>query len=734
MNTVESGSGRAMAAQPSRRAFLEGVGTTAFLLAFQLPVSPGRADQPSRAGQPSGISGQFNAFLAIGENDIVTAIIAQTEGGQGNSTGMTQVIAAELGAAWPKMRYRFTTERRPEYINPMLYEGLVLTAGSTSITGFYGAMRHAAAATREMLVAAAAKQLGTSPDDLSVSESKVIHSRSGRYLTFGQLAAAAAKEQVPEKPRLRAQKELLLIGQPLDRLDVPPKVNGSARFGLDLEAPNMLYAAVRHGPAYGSTVSAIEDAKAKTMPGVRLIMAVPQGVAVVADQYWQAAKALAEVRETYASHPNDHASSKTVEAALRQGLEQPGVPTMGSHGDVAVAMKTAAKVLEAEFSMPFLSHACMEPVSCTASVVGDKVELWLSTKSSSLDAGHAARALGIDPSTIVVNNEYQGGDFGRRSGMEHTTEAVLLAKAAGRPVKVVWTREEDQRVQQHRTAFLGRVRMGLGADGMPVAYEAKIACDGVWQRLFPWFYAKKKPLDLPMFSLVGSTYGIPNEAGTYVNVPLPVRISAFRGNNDTHNGFMLESMLDDAAREAGIDPLAYRRRLLANDARSTAVLDRAAAIAGWGKVAAGHHQGVAFWQSDFYRCRLAIIVEVSGTADALKVERLVGVCDSGLVINPMLAERAVEAGMIFGLSNAMSELITLSGGAPEQTNFDSYQLLRIDQAPDVTVAIIPVGDEPGSFGEVGTMPMCSAVGNAIFAATGKRIRTTPFGSNGVTFV
>src|SRR5258705_3174070 len=397
-------------------------------------------------------------------------------------------------------------------------------------------MRQAAAATREMLVAAAAKQLGVSPGDLSVPESKVIHSHSGRYLTFGQLAAAAAKEQVPEKPRLRAQKELVRIGQPLDRLDVPPKVNGSARFGLDLEAPNMLYAAVRHGPAYGSTVAAIDDAKAKSMPGVRLVMPVPQGVAVVADQYWQSVKALAEVRETYASHPNDNASSATVEAALRQGLEQHGTPTMGSHGDVAAGMKSAAKVLEAEFSMPFLSHACMEPVSCTARVDGNEVELWLSTKSPTLDAGHAARAIGIDPSTIIVHNEYQGGDFGRRSGMEHTTEAVLLAKAAGRPVKVVWTREEDLRVDQHRTAFLGRVRMGLGAYGMPVAYDAKIPCDGLWQRLFPWFYAKKKPVDLPMFNLVGGAYGIPNEAGTYVNVPLPVRDRKSTRLNSSHLG------------------------------------------------------------------------------------------------------------------------------------------------------------------------------------------------------
>src|SRR5260221_11901708 len=243
MNTVETSSGREIVGGTSRRGFLGGIGTTAFLLALQLPVSPGRA------GEPSGVSGQFNAFLAIGEDDVVTAIIAQTEGGQGNSTGMTQVIAAELGAAWPRMRYRFTAERRPEYINPVLYEGLVLTAGSSSIPGFYGAMRQAAAATREMLVAAAAKQLGASPDGLSGSESKVRHSRSGRYLTFGQLAAAAANEQVPAKPQLRAQKELLLIGQPLDRLDVPPKGNGSARFGLDLESPNILYPAVRHGPA-----------------------------------------------------------------------------------------------------------------------------------------------------------------------------------------------------------------------------------------------------------------------------------------------------------------------------------------------------------------------------------------------------------------------------------------------------------------------------------------------------
>src|SRR5258706_420883 len=290
MNVDSISSSHGVATSPSRRAFLEGIGTAAFLLALQVPVAGARAkESPSSPGQ-------LNAFLAIGEDDIVTAIIAQTEGGQGTSTGMTKVIAAELGAAWPQMRYRFTTERRAEYINPMLYEGLVLTAGSSSIPGFYGAMRHAAAATREMLVAAGVRRLGGSPDQYSVAESKVTHTPSGHQFTFGQLAAAAAKEQVPPKPRLRARSELHLIGQRLDRLDVPAKVNGWARFGLDLEAPEMLYAAVRHVPAYGSTVAHIDDAKAKTMPGVRLIMAVPQGVAGVAQHDWQAAQAPASGR------------------------------------------------------------------------------------------------------------------------------------------------------------------------------------------------------------------------------------------------------------------------------------------------------------------------------------------------------------------------------------------------------------------------------------------------------
>ena len=716
--------------EPSRRTLLQGFGGAAFLLAFSLPASAKQARSGAMVPQdaPSGLP--LNAFLAIGADNMVTAIIAQTEGGQGNSTGITQVLAAELGADWSLMRYQFTSERLPIYVNPMLYEGLVLTAGSTSISGFYKTFRTAAATTREMLVAAAAQRWKVSAADCVAEKSFVVHRLSNRRLAYGALAATAAKMPVPKQPRLRALTDMPLIGQEVSRLDVPYKVNGSARFGLDADVPGMLYAAVRHGSAYGSVVETIDAEKANTMPGVRLVMAIPQGVAVVADQYWQAATALAEVKETYTDHANLRQNSATVEASLREAMKEKGDTAIGVHGDFPAALKSASKVFEGDFSFAILAHAPIEPVSCTAHVVGDKCELWLSTKSSTLDAGFAAKALGIDPATVKVHNEFQGGDFGRRSGKDHTTEAVLIARAAGKPVKVVWTRAEDLRMDQHRTALLGHARMGLDGEGMPVAFESHIASDGVWRALFPEWYAKKKPLDLPIFGLVGSAYGIPNEAGSYAVRPMPVRVGAFRGNAEVHNGFILESMVDEAAFLAGQDPVAYRRRMLAKDPRNVAVLDRVAKMANWG-VGQNRAMGVAFHTSDFYKCRLAVIVEVSSSLEGMKVKNIFAACDSGLVINPKLARQCIEGGLLFGLSNALYEEITLKDGAPEQTNFNSYRILRMNETPDVFVEVMSVGEEPGSFGEVGTFSVGVALSNAIFVSTGQRMRTQPFVKHGL---
>ena len=513
------------------------IGTLGFLLAFELPFGA-RGAAPTRGGPPqtpqAAPIGQlpgrrFNAYLAVGTDNVVTAIVAQTEGGQGISTGLPQVIASELGADWSKMRVQFTTERRPEFINHLLYKDLVLTAGSSSITGFYDPVRKAAAATREMFIAAAARKWSVSSDECTVSDSFVVHKISGRRSPLGDLASAAMMETVPASPKLRSLQDQPLIGKRLSRVDVPIKCDGSARFGIDADVPGMLYAAVRHGPVRGSQVAALDADRARSMPGVKLVMAVPQGVAVVADQYWQAVKALTEVHETYTGNPEDAGSTEKLQVALHAAMSQQGDLSPENHGDVAAAMKGAARVIEAEFSFPLLSHACMEPpVSCTASVVSEHCELWLSTKSPSLDGGFAAEALGVDPATVVVHNGYQGGDFGRRSGRDHVTEAVLLSKALQQPVKVIWTRKEDLRCDQHRTSALTRSRLGMRADGTPVAYEIKTASDGVWRSLFPWFYAMKKPMDLPLASrLVHTGYDIPNEAGSYVVVPHPVRIWSF---------------------------------------------------------------------------------------------------------------------------------------------------------------------------------------------------------------
>ncbi|MDM9628491.1 molybdopterin-dependent oxidoreductase [Rhizobium sp. S152] len=711
----------------TRRSLLKGMSAAAFIIAFTTPTRAVWAQ-----GQASDAT-NFNGFISIDRDNTVTAILAQTEGGQGNSTGMTQIIAAELGAAWPSMRYQFTTERRPEYINPVLYKGLILTAGSSSISGFFGTLRTAAATTREMLISAAAAQWAVATTECAAIDTFVVHLPSGKRLSFGDLAADAARLQMPTDVPLRSLAEMPLIGQPLSRLDAKLKVTGKARYGFDADVNEMLYAAVRHGRSYKSKVASIDDGLAKGMPGVRLVMAIPQGVAVVADHYWQAVKALAEVTETYEPHEHDRLSSEDINKSLRAALDKPGVATPGSHGDVVAGSKLVKTFIEGEFHLPILSHTCMEPVSCTASVVGDSCEVWLSTKSSTLDAGFAAAALGIDPATVILHNEFQGGDYGRRSGVEHVTEAVLLSRALQRPVKVVWTREEDLRIDQHRTSLLGRAKLGLGDNGMPLTYEAKIACDGLWQALFPTFYDAMKPLDLPMFSVVGSSYGIPNEAGSYVNVPHPVRIGAFRGNNESHNGFILETMIDEAAYTAKIDPLHYRTSLLANDQRSVAVLARAAELAKWHSPPADRYQGVAYHQSEFYGCRIATIVELSKSERGLRVERMFCACDSGLVINPNLARQNLEGGLLFGLSTVMHERITIRDGAPEQENFNDYRLLRINEAPQVDIDLIGVGEKPGSFGEIAVFQVGSALGNAIFKATGQRIRSQPFGAHGVTF-
>ncbi len=650
--------------------------------------------------------------------------------GQGITTGLTQILAEELSADWDRTRFRITTERRPEFISPNLYGGIVLTGGSTSTYTFFEAMRQAGAAARTMLIGAAAKQTGADISEFHADQSTIVHEPTGRAWTFAELSEEALHQPVPSDPPLKPQSQFTLIGQSRPRLDLMDKLDGSAMFGIDHSVPGMLWAAVRHGPLGRAPVSSFDGSVAVEMAGVREVMAVPYGVAVVADHYWQAVKALEMVEMEFEPIEASGFSTDEMRAALTTGLTGDGVETPGKKGNIDEGLKIASHVIEATYEMPMAAHGCIEPVTCTAFVQGDACKLWLSTQSPTLDAGYAADVLGVGASEIEIHNEFMGGAFGRRTGREHIEEAIILSKAVGAPVKVIWSREEDILMDQFRTAAMVKGRLGLDENGRPIAYQAAVSATGFWQNMLPDWYDRVKPLDVPAFSLLGSDYGTEAEDGRYMPYLSPPRIGPWRGNMDNHNLLLIESLVDEAAHRLGRDPLEYRLSLIA-DERSRAVIKRAAELSGWEPGEANTSRGIAFMHNkNYWRSRLAVVVELQEQDNRWRATTLYCVCDSGLVINPLLAKQNLEGGLLFGFSWALQEEITFTDGYPDQRNLYDYEMLRIDMAPRLVVEIIETGEEPGSFGEVATPVVPPALGNAIFAATGQRFRRIPFAKHG----
>lgn len=711
-----------------RRRFLTATGIAGLTLSFALWPSGLLA----RSGDVATRHGpRVNAFLAITPDNHVEVFVAQAEMGQGITTGLTQILADELGADWDRTRFRFSTERRPEFISPNLYGGIVLTGGSTSTHTFFTPLRKSGAAARTMLIGAAAKQAGAAVSEFRTERSNVIHEPSGRTWMFADLSEDAVHQPVPSDPTLKPHSQFTLIGQSRPRLDLADKLDGSAKYGIDHAVPGMLWAAVRHGPLGKAGVSSFDSSVAAGMPGVREVMAVPHGIAVVADHCWQAMKALEAVEVEFEPIEAQRFSTDEMRAALEAGLAAEGVETPGTKGDADERLKSASQVIEATYEMPMAAHGCIEPVTCTADVEGKGCRLWLSTQSPTLDAGYAADVMGVDPADIEIHNEFMGGAFGRRTGREHIEEAILLSKAVGAPVKVIWSREEDILMDQFRTAAMVRGRLGLGEDGRPIAYQATVSATGFWQNMLPDWFDRVKPLDVPAISLLGSDYGIEDEDGSYVPYLSPPRIGPWRGNMDNHNLLLIESLIDEAAHHLGRDPLEYRLSLV-TDARSRAVIERVAELSSWGSEENNTWRGIAFLHNKTYwRSRVAVVVELQQQDDRLRAAKLYCVCDSGLVVNPLLAKQNLEGGLLFGFSWAVLEETTFSDGYPDQRNFYDYEMLRIDMAPRLVVEIIETGDEPGSFGEVATPVVPPALGNAIFAATGQRFRRIPFAKHGV---
>jgi isoquinoline 1-oxidoreductase beta subunit len=584
-----------------------------------------------------------------------------------------------------------------------------------------------------MLVAAAAQTWKLDASSCRAERGSVRHVPTGRTLTYGALADAAAKLPVPEGVALKDPNDWKLIGTPAKRLDTPDKVNGRAQFGIDVKVPGMRIATVAACPVFGGKLAGLDDTKARAIPGVHQVVRLHDAVAVVADHMWAAKQGLSALVIQWDEGPNAALGTAEIVAQLEAASQKPGVVAR-KEGDVASAMAGAAQKLEAVYQLPFLAHATMEPMNCTVHVRKDGCDVWVGTQVQTRARATAAEVTGLSIEKVVVHNSLLGGGFGRRLEVDFITQAVEIAKQVEGPVKVVWTREEDMQHDIYRPYYFDRVSAGLDEPGMPIAWSHRVTGSSIVARYAPaWL---KDGLDPDAVEGAAEPpYSFPNMQVEYVRQEPPsgLRTGWWRGVGPTHNAFVVESFLDELAAAAKKDPVAYRRALLAKSARARAVLDLAAQKAGWGRpLPPGRGLGIALLHA-FGETYMAQVAEVSvSQAGDVRVHRVVAAVDCGVAVNPDTVEAQMEGGIIFGLSAALFSEITVEKGRVEQTNFHNYRVLRISEAPVIEVHLVQSSEAPGGMGEPATSCVFPAVTNAIFAATGKRLRKLPVDTTTLT--
>src|SRR5438093_1058811 len=609
------------------------------------------------------------------------------------------------------------------YINPMF--GMQGTGGSTSVRAAYTPLRKAGAAAREMLVAAAGETWGVDKSECRAEQGAVLHAASGRRLTYGKLAVKAATMPLPHDVPLTDPNDWKILGTRVRRLDTPPKVDGSAEFGIDVKRPGLLVAVIARSPVFGGKVKSFDATKAKAVPGVRHVVEISSGVAVVADGYWPAKKGRDALEITWDEGPNAGVSSASISQLFAQRTEQPGA--VARHDGVPdAALPAAPTKLDAAYELPFLAHATMEPMNCTAHVRADGVDIWAPTQFQTGAQGLGAGIGGVPPEKVKVHTTYLGGGFGRRFELDFLREALETSKAAGAPVKVVWSREDDMRNAQYRPACRHALRAGLDAAGQPVAWTHRIAAPSIMARVFP--DTVKNGLDgEAVEGGVEMPYTVPNVHVDYVLTATGIPVGFWRSVNNSYNAFVVESFIDELAHAAKKDPDEYRRDLLGKAPRHLGALNLAATKAGWGtQLPAGRSRGIAVYKS--FDSFVAEVAEVSvGSDGAPRVHRVVCAVDCGPVVNPDIVEAQMQSAIVYGLTAALWGEITIDKGRVQQSNFHDYRMLRLAEMPVVEVHIVPSTDAQGGVGEPGTPPIAPAVCNAIFAGTGKRIRKLPIG-------
>jgi isoquinoline 1-oxidoreductase subunit beta len=665
-----------------------------------------------------------NAFVRIDSDDSVTVIVNHSEMGQGVYTALPMLIAEELDADWSKVRVEGAPVE-PAY-NHALW-GIQATGGSTSTWTEWERLRKAGAVARAMLVAAAAETWKVDPASCRTEKGQVIHTASRRRLSYGRLVEKASVMVPPQNVALKDPEKFKLIGKPTKRLDTPEKINGKAMFGLDVSVPGMLTAVVARPPVFGGKVKSFDASGAQAVPGVRHVVEIDRGIAVVADGYWPALKGRKALAIAWEEGPLAGLDSRQQREQYAQLAKKAGAEAR-KEGDVAAALGLAAKKLEAVYELPYLAHAPMEPLNCVADVRPGSCEVWTGTQFQTGDRDAAAEVTGLNPEQVKLHTMLLGGGFGRRAVFDShfVREAVQVSKAVKAPVKVIWSREDDIRGGYYRPAVFHSVVAGLDGAGNPLAWQHRIVCQSFMiDTPFEGAMVKNGVDEVAVEGVADLPYGIPNLLVDWQQAPGGVPTLWWRSVGHSHSAFVVESFLDEMAHLSGKDPYEFRRALLGSHSRHKGVLDLVATKAGWGKpLPKGHGRGLAVHAS--FGSFVGQVAEVSVSRQGkLKVHRVVCAIDCGPVVNPDTVRAQMESGIVFGLTAALYGEITFEKGRVRQQNFHDYPMLRMNEMPVVETHIVPSSEKMGGVGETGVPPIAPAVANAIFAATGKRLRRLP---------
>ena len=661
----------------------------------------------------------FNAWIHVGTDDFVTILIDKSEMGQSILTGLAMIAADELDCDWKKVRTEFAPADKV-YFNPRF--GVQGTGGSSGTPTSWNPLRKASATARAMLLEAAAQQWGVDSSQCSAENSVIQHAATQRRITYGSLAEAAAKLPVPQDVALKTPDQYRLIGKATKRLDTPAKVNGSAQYGIDVRVPGMVYAVVARCPVFGGKVASFDAAKAKAIPGVKNVIQISNGVAVIADNTWTAMEGRRALDIQWDEGPNAKLASADISKQLADAAAKPG-PVARKEGDAEAGLAGAATKFEVSYEVPFLAHATMEPMNCTAHVRADRCDVWAPTQAQTSSQATAAKITGLDIGSVVIHTTFLGGGFGRRFEADFIGEAVEVSKAIGGPVKITWSREDDMQHDYYRMVSHARCTAGLDANGFPVVWMSRVSSPSLLARFGP---LKDNFDHRSVESLDSVLYSVPNILIDYQLVNTGVPIGFWRSVGASQNGFFLESFMDEIATAGKKDPYELRRRLLAKTPRALAVLDTAAEKAGWGKpLADGRFRGIAHVSS--YDGYVAQVIEISVNRKerTLRVHRVVCALDCGRIVNPSSIDAQARSSIVYGLTAALHSAITIDRGRVQQHNFNDYKMLRFDEMPDVEVHIIPSELPPTGAGEFVLPPVAPALCNAIFAATGKRVRRLP---------